>query len=135
MPITDVDLDEHSCKIAGRFEPTPVPAGFEAASFAKLDRLHQLILWCTVGALVDAGYWEQRANLRVGLILGLGAEWPQAWERDGHRGGNQVRAPRGNEESLVHTVQRAIGPVRTGDYGGRRLCQRQRRAGPGTPLA
>jgi 3-oxoacyl-[acyl-carrier-protein] synthase II len=108
-PITDIELDEHSCKIAGRFDPTPVPAGCDATAFSKLDRLHQLILWCVTGALVDAGYWDQRANLRVGLVLGLGAEWPQAWERDGHGRGNWVREPRGDEESLVHTVQRQLG--------------------------
>jgi 3-oxoacyl-[acyl-carrier-protein] synthase II len=108
-PITDLDLDEYSCKIAGRFEPPPAPCGWTAEAFARLDKLHQLILWCTTGALVDAGYWDERANLRIGIVLGLGAEWPQAWERDGHRGGNWVLAPRGDEESLARTVQVQLG--------------------------
>jgi 3-oxoacyl-[acyl-carrier-protein] synthase II len=108
-PITDLDLDEHSCKIAGRFEPVPVPRGWEAAPFAALDPMHKLILWCTTEALIDAGYWDRRADLRVGLILGLGAEWPQAWEQDGHRGGTLVCHPRGDEQSLVPTVQNQLG--------------------------
>jgi len=108
-PITDLKLDEHSCQIAGRFDPLPVPRGWDAASFAKLDKIHQLILWCTTGALVDAGYWDQRSHLRVGLVLGLGAEWPQAWERDWHAGGNWVRNPRGNEGSLISIVQGQLG--------------------------
>ena len=98
-PITDLDLDDYSCKIAGQFDPLPAPLGWDAESFVRLDKLHQLILWCTTGALVDAGYWEDRANLRVGLVLGLGAEWPLAWERDYFRGGNRVHSPLGDEES------------------------------------
>src|SRR5947209_5662948 len=70
-PITDLDLDEQSSKIAGRFDPVPVPHGWAAEAFARLDPMHQLILWCTTEALRDAGYWDQLGDLRVGLVLGL----------------------------------------------------------------
>jgi 3-oxoacyl-[acyl-carrier-protein] synthase II len=108
-PITDLELEDHSCKIAGRFGPLPAPHGWTEEAFARLDKLHQLVLWCTVGALVDAGYWDRRADLRIGLVLGMGAEWLQAWELDSHRGGNWIRKPRGDEESLVRTVQVQLG--------------------------
>jgi 3-oxoacyl-[acyl-carrier-protein] synthase II len=107
--ITGLDLDEHSSKIAGRLGTVPVPSGFETASFSRLGPLHQLMLWCTSTALVDAGYWQRRSELRVGLIVGVGAEWPQAWERDSHQGGNWVFNPRGDEQSLVRTVQLELG--------------------------
>src|SRR5438309_958594 len=107
--ITDLDLDEHSCRIAGRFDPVPCPRGGHAEAFAKLEPLHQLILWCATAALCDAGYWDRRSDLRVGLVLGLGAEWPRAWERDRHQGGDQVHAPRGDEQSLVRAVQLELG--------------------------
>ncbi len=108
-PITDLPLDEHSCRIAGRVGPLGTPHGWDAAAFARLDKLHQLILWCATEALVDAGHWDRRADLRVGLVLGMGAEWQQAWECDWHQGGDRVRALRGDEESLIHTVQRQMG--------------------------
>jgi 3-oxoacyl-[acyl-carrier-protein] synthase II len=110
VAVADPALEEHSCRIAGRIgAPIPAPVGWDASSFAKLDTLHQLILWCTTQALVDAGCWEQRQDLRVGLALGLGAEWLRAWELDSHRGGNLVTAPQGNEQSLVRTVQQQLG--------------------------
>jgi 3-oxoacyl-[acyl-carrier-protein] synthase II len=107
--VTDIDLDEQMCKIAGRFGPIAAPCGWDAESFARLDKLHQLILWCTINALVDAGYWDKRSDLRVGLVMGLGAEWPRAWERDAHQGGNWIHAPSGKEQSLIHTVQLQLG--------------------------
>jgi 3-oxoacyl-[acyl-carrier-protein] synthase II len=107
--ITDLDLDEHSCKIAGRVGPVPVARGWETAAFSRLDPMHQLVLWCVSEALADAGHWHTRGDVRVGLVLGLGAEWPQAWERDGHQGGNWVHNPRGDERSLVETVQLELG--------------------------
>ena len=33
-------------------------------------------------ALRDAGLWERRADLRVGLVLGNAAEWNSHWEHD-----------------------------------------------------
>ena len=107
--ISGLAFDDHAAKIAGRFDPLPTPRGWDEESFQKLDKLHQLILWCTTQALVDAGYWDERSNLRVGLVLGLGAEWPQSWEADFHKGGKAIRTPSGNEPSLIRTVQTQLG--------------------------
>src|SRR5262245_38653854 len=107
--ITDISLEDHASRIAGRVGAIPVPSGFSTEAFAQLAPLHQLVLWCATTALIDAGLWNERTSLRIGIVLGIGAEWPQAWERDGHRGGDWVLAPRGDEESLVSVVRRQLG--------------------------
>lgn len=108
--ITDLKLDEFSCQIAGRIGPIPVAHGWDPQEFARLEKLHQLILWCTTQALVDSGYWDKRHDVRIGLVLGLGAEWLRAWELDCFHGeGNLLRRPRGDEQSLINTVQKQLG--------------------------
>jgi 3-oxoacyl-[acyl-carrier-protein] synthase II len=78
--VTAFDVSSHPCQIAGLLETVPCPAGWEAADFARLPRLEQLALWCCSQALRDAGWWEQRDRVRIGLVLGLGAEWLVLWE-------------------------------------------------------
>ncbi|MCI0639323.1 MAG: beta-ketoacyl-[acyl-carrier-protein] synthase family protein [Gemmataceae bacterium] len=110
MRVTDLELDDSSCKIAGRIGAIPVPPGQDPAAFRALDKLQQLILYCATQALVDAGHWENRGKLRVGLVMGVGAEWLRAWELDFHAtGGTLLRSPRGDEESLIRVVQQQLG--------------------------
>jgi 3-oxoacyl-[acyl-carrier-protein] synthase II len=78
--VTAFDVSNHPSKIAGVMEPVPCPAGFDAEKFAGLYRLEQLLLWCCASALRDAGWWEQRDQVRMGMVLGLGAEWLWFWE-------------------------------------------------------
>src|SRR5439155_5950017 len=59
-------------------------------------------------ALRDAGWWDQREQLRVGLVLGMGAEWLTIWDADAHRGGTRVFSPQANEESLLASTQRKL---------------------------
>ncbi len=107
--VTDLQLDEHACKIAGHFDAMPVPRGWDPGAFTALDKLHQLILWCSTQALLDAGYWKERSNLRMGLVLGVGAEWLRAWELDFHRGGHRAWTPSGAETSLIFSVKNQLG--------------------------
>ena len=79
FPVTD-----HPSRIAGLVGPIPCPAGWEASEFASRRPLDQLVLWCCAGALRDAGWWDNRQSIRVGLVLGLGAEWLVTWENDAH---------------------------------------------------
>src|SRR5689334_22274066 len=72
--VNDIPND-FACKIAGRVGVVSLPPGWDEPAFRALDPLHQLVLWCTSQALIDAGLWQERENLRVGLVLGLGAEW------------------------------------------------------------
>ena len=44
--------------------------------------------WCVESALRDAGLWGRHREARVGLVLGLGAEWMLLWETDDLAGGD-----------------------------------------------
>jgi 3-oxoacyl-[acyl-carrier-protein] synthase II len=78
--ITSFDVSNHPSKIAGVLKPLPCPPGCDSDQFAALYRLEQLLLWCCATALHDAGWWDQRGQVRIGLVLGLGAEWLWFWE-------------------------------------------------------
>ena len=95
VPIMGIPVDDHPCRIAGRIGVIPVPPGWPAAEFAKLSHLNQLVLWCCAAAVADAGLWERRAEMRIGMVLGLGAEALRDWEIDAHAGGNLVNARAG----------------------------------------
>src|SRR5262249_30209487 len=88
--VTEFDVSSHLCQIAGRVEPFTTPPGLDRAEFARLDPPQQMLLWCCTQALQDAGWWERRGEVRLGLALGIGAEWLPLWEADRFRGGNRV---------------------------------------------
>lgn len=96
-------------QIAGCMPPVSAPAGIDAEAFARGDRLEQLVLWCTVNALHDAGWWERRTDLRVGVVLGLGAEWSRVWEIDWLAGGRRACDPQKNRQSLIQRLQEQLG--------------------------
>jgi 3-oxoacyl-[acyl-carrier-protein] synthase II len=108
-PVADLAADDYPCRIAARVGPIPVPAGWEPADFGRRDRLHQLLLWCCAAALRDAGLWDRRAERRVGLVLGLGAEALRNWELDAAAGGDRIRDPRQDGAELVRTVRGELG--------------------------
>ena len=81
--VSTFSVDEHPCQIAGQLTAVPCPEGTDLASFTRLHRLEQLMHYCCTQALRDAGLWEARSQLRIGLVLGVGAEWLELWEADG----------------------------------------------------
>jgi 3-oxoacyl-[acyl-carrier-protein] synthase II len=103
------DVSEHPSQIAGQLEQVPCPPGHDPAEFARLHRLEQLVLWCCHSALRDAGWWERRSEARVGLVLGIGAEWLVLWEDDALRGGTRVYDPGQDVESIVGIARRKLG--------------------------
>jgi 3-oxoacyl-[acyl-carrier-protein] synthase II len=103
------DVANHPCQIGAQLDTIPCPAGWEKKRFASLDRIEQLVLSCTTLALENSGWWEQRASLRVGLVLGVGAEWPIRWEEDYWRGGQRLFSPTFDTESLVESTRRHLG--------------------------
>ncbi len=107
--VSRFDISNHPSQIAGQFDRLACPAGCAAEEFDGLDRLDQIVLSCSIRALRDAGYWDQRSALRVGLVLGLGNEWFELWESDTLRGGARVFTPERDRESLVHTTRRRLG--------------------------
>ncbi len=87
-------------QMAGRVEAVPCPEGYVAT--ADLTPLQQLALWCATSALRDAGCWDQRQKVRVGLVLGTATEWLGAWEWNGLKGGRLLFTPHHNALPLVH---------------------------------
>jgi 3-oxoacyl-[acyl-carrier-protein] synthase II len=69
-------------RIAGRIDRIPCPPGWSVEDFDRRRPLERVALWSCVAALRDSGWWERRAEVRVGLVLGLGAEWLVSWEWD-----------------------------------------------------
>jgi 3-oxoacyl-[acyl-carrier-protein] synthase II len=109
--ITEFPLDGQPSRIAGRVGPIACPAGWAETEeeFRSRRPLEQAVLWCCAEALRDAGWWDRRGAVRLGLVLGLGAEWLNAWELEGHRtGSGSVEDPSGSGP-MVETARRELG--------------------------
>ncbi len=78
--VDSFDVSDHPSQIAGKMDVIPCPVGWEQSEFRSLAPLEQLILWCCSAALRDAGHWDNRETLRIGIAIGLGAEWLEVWE-------------------------------------------------------
>jgi 3-oxoacyl-[acyl-carrier-protein] synthase II len=107
--ITGWDVSKFPSQIGGQLDAVPCPTDFDETEFRTLSRLEQLVHYCCTEALRDSGWWDGRGNLRIGLVLGLGAEWLVNWETDGHRGGHKVLDVLQDTPSLVHITQRKLG--------------------------
>ena len=108
-PLPHPELAQHPCRIGGAIDTLPAPPGWEEQEFAALDRAEQLVLWCAVQALRDAGWWERRSEPRLGLVLGNGAETILAWELDWQRGGRTVEHPEQERGWLLERVKHRLG--------------------------
>ena len=108
-PVTRIDVARHPCRIAASLDVLPPPPGWDEKAFADLDRSGQLFLWCAVQALRDAGLWERRSDLRIGLVLGCGGECILTWEEDWQAGGRSVHHPELERPSVLDGVRRRLG--------------------------
>jgi 3-oxoacyl-[acyl-carrier-protein] synthase II len=106
--VSSFDVSQHPSQIAGQIGTIACPPGWEEADFDRLLRLERLTLWCCYDALRDAGWWDRREELRIGLVLGLGAEWLTVWDSDAYDGGTRVFSPQANAEPLVVSAQRRL---------------------------
>src|SRR5262249_2336925 len=88
--VTDFDVSQHPSQIAGQIGEIRCPPGWDEAECESLLRLERLTLWCCSEALRDAGWWDRREELRIGLVLGLGAEWLTIWDCDASGGGTRL---------------------------------------------
>jgi 3-oxoacyl-[acyl-carrier-protein] synthase II len=103
-------VEEHPCQVAGQLDEVPLPRGADPERFAGLHRLEQLARYCCSQALIDAGLWERRSSLRIGLVLGMGAEWLLVWESDGlKRGHDPSWQPPVADDSVVERTASALG--------------------------
>jgi 3-oxoacyl-[acyl-carrier-protein] synthase II len=106
--VASFDVSQHPSQIAGQVDEISCPPDFDPVEFSSLLRLEQVLLWCCSSALHDAGWWEGRDEIRLGLVLGIGAEWSIIWEADAIRGGDRVFDPEQDQESLVPGVCRRL---------------------------
>jgi 3-oxoacyl-[acyl-carrier-protein] synthase II len=100
-PVTRFNVADHPSQIAGQVDEIPCPPEWDEAEFRALPRLEQLMLRCCIVALRDSGWWERRREVRIGLVLGVGAELLILWEADALTGGNRLFDQRQSHESLV----------------------------------
>jgi 3-oxoacyl-[acyl-carrier-protein] synthase II len=112
--VAGFDVTDHPSQIAGQVDGIPCPDDIDPQEFSGLHPLEQVVLWCCGAALRDAGWWERRRQIRLGLALGMGAEWSIIWESDWHRGGNRVNHPEQDPEAVISMAKRKLeitGPV------------------------
>lgn len=90
--------------------PAP-PEGFcplDSHRFSALTRLEQMAVSPAAHAVADAGLAPHRDRLRIGLVLGIGAEHLKRWEQDFLEFGGQVFEP-SPTDTIVHHVARVLG--------------------------
>jgi 3-oxoacyl-[acyl-carrier-protein] synthase II len=107
--VSGFDVTEHPSQIAAQVHAVPCPPSLDPVDFAQRHRLEQLVLWCCDSALRDAGWWDRRGEVRVGMVIGLGAEWHELWDADFLSGGTRIWEPERDTESLLSRVRRTLG--------------------------
>jgi 3-oxoacyl-[acyl-carrier-protein] synthase II len=107
--ISDFDVSQHPSQIAAQIDPVPCPPGWEPQEFAALQRMEQVVLWSCAAALRDSGWWDQRDRARIGMVLGLGAEWLEIWESDQRQGGRRIFEAQEHVEPLVQMARQRLG--------------------------
>ena len=108
-PVTGFDARDQPCRFAGTLGPIAPPEGWDAADFARLGPWQQVLVWTGVNALRDAGCWEGRDRLRVGLVVGIGGEWVLTWEAGMLAGDDRVHDPARDRTSLTTFAREALG--------------------------
>ncbi len=106
--IESFDVSQHPSQIAAQVNSIPCPVGCDPLDFSQRVPLAQCVEWCCRTALMDAGLWDQRHELRIGLALGLAVEWMQTWEFDWRHGGERILHPEQETSSLVRETSRSL---------------------------
>jgi 3-oxoacyl-[acyl-carrier-protein] synthase II len=102
-------VNEHPSQIGAVVSGIPYPAEMPAEAFGRLSKVEQAMVWCSISALHDAGLWERRADLRVGIVLGNAADWSSYWENDYLASGRKIYQPQQHIEPLVQRTRRRLG--------------------------
>ncbi len=107
-PLTEDDGPTLEGQIAACIDSIPTASEIEA-SVRPRSRIEQLALACCVEALRDAGWWERRSEVRVGIALGTGAEWQRVWEESCLEGQQRLYNPTLDTKSVLDFVREALG--------------------------
>jgi len=106
--VDDLDVVEHPCRIAGRLTLPACPPQFDVASYDGFLPLDRCVLSCCVQALHDAGLWGQRQSPRVGIVLGLAAEWMSHWDFHARRGGSLLCDSTPRRRATIDTTRETL---------------------------
>jgi 3-oxoacyl-[acyl-carrier-protein] synthase II len=107
-PVVRFPTDDYPSRIAGQVSEIPLPESCDPNLFASRPAIERLACWCAEAALRDAGWFGPHREARVGLALGLGAEWMLLWEADHHSGGTRVIDPSQDGQSTLDHVRRSL---------------------------
>ena len=107
--VSEFDVSDHPSQIASLIGTIPCPEGFDETEFRSRLRIEQCGIWSAESALRDAGWHSRPKDLRIGLVLGLGAEWMQSWEMDYRRGGRRAFDPTEEPAGMTTKVHRLLG--------------------------
>jgi 3-oxoacyl-[acyl-carrier-protein] synthase II len=106
--VTRFDVTTHPSQIAAMIDQIPCPPDCDPATWQNRHRLDQVLTWCCTAALRDAGWWDKRESVRVGVCLGIGAEWLIVWEADGLAGGTRAASPHQDVDGLLQATCRQL---------------------------
>jgi 3-oxoacyl-[acyl-carrier-protein] synthase II len=106
--VTRFPTDDYPSRIAAQLGEISRPPDCDPRAFSARPRFEQLAHWCVESALRDAGLWDRHRQARVGLVLGLGAEWMLLWEDDHLAGGSRLYDPDQDRESTIERVRRGL---------------------------
>lgn len=107
-PVRRFSTADYPSQIAGQIDAIPCPPGRDPREFDARPPLERVAIWSVESALRDAGCWGIGREDRIGLVLGLGAEWMLLWEADYASGGTRVYDPEQDRESTLERVRRAL---------------------------
>ena len=107
--VSAFEVKDHPSQIASLIDEIPCPVDYNEGEFRSRLRIEQCGIWCAESALKDAGWKTKPEGLRIGLVLGLGAEWMQSWEMDYRRGGRRAFNPTEEPAGLTTKVHRLLG--------------------------
>jgi 3-oxoacyl-[acyl-carrier-protein] synthase II len=108
-PVSTFSTTDFPSRIAAQILDVPCPSSLDRTSFGDLARIEQVTLWAVESALRDAGWWGSHRDMRIGLVMGMGAEWLEIWETDFLRGGDRVHDPSRDLESTLERAQCRFG--------------------------
>lgn len=114
-PIDRFDTSRHTCRFAGQCGPLPRPEGWNDAEFETMRPWEQVLCYCASQALNEAGWWNKRPE-RIGMAIGIGAEWQHVWERDFEQNGRLIHTGDPSYPSVGDRVRKLLnvqGPVAT----------------------
>ncbi|HEY2159027.1 MAG TPA: beta-ketoacyl-[acyl-carrier-protein] synthase family protein [Isosphaeraceae bacterium] len=107
--VTRFPASDYLCRVAAQVGDVPPPPSFSPADFDALTRLERIAARPVEMALRDSGWWGRHRAARVGLVLGVGAEWMETWEEDEIAGGDRIEHPERDVETAVQKIGRLFG--------------------------